>query len=104
MDTKTKIRESAVAAVEEENWQEVYNCLHEALLHLPTFAWIVDDEEWSNDELREVCFPIGEAIYGKIGFEGMQILWYKIDESLSSSGSGPLERFWDGCGNGAWQA
>lgn len=102
--TKEELIIDAEKAIEAEDIDGVCKCLHETLLHLSFFSWIVGDDTWDDDMLCDTCHRIGDMIYDKFGFTKMQEVWYMIDDKMSDSGSGPLARYWDGCGNGAWIA
>ena len=104
METRKELIQTGLTAVEQGDWQAVYTALHSILCHLPAFAWMEGGDEWSEEDLQSACHEIGEAIFAKAGFETMQDIWYRIDDSMSGMGSKPLERYWDGCGNGAWTA
>ena len=104
MQTREEIVEAALAAAEQGDWDEVTACLKRALFHLPFFSWTVNNETWTDEELTEVCRPIGDAIFRKAGIDMMREIWYRIDEALSGPASKPLEQFWDGCANGYWRA
>lgn len=104
MEEKNKLKTQVINAVSNEDWENAAKGLHLILLHLPEFSWIVNDDTWEEQVLHSLCHEIGEAIYAKAGLAMLQKIWYEIDDKMSGMGSNPLEKYWDGCGNGAWEA
>ena len=92
MKNKEEIKNEALQARKDDDWDSLFKALFELFLHQPFFSWIVNDEIWSDKYLRETCLQKMPSI-DSYGFQGMQEMWYRIDASMTEMGSKKLEQF-----------